>query len=225
MPRVRPDHQLRQVWRRWRLERRSAELASGEHRAALRSSASGDDVVALTHLGGAAEACVELGDRLHGAAVLREIARCAARLGQPESWREAESAGWLFASLGELDLALESLLEAAEQAAGSNLPQEADRLVPRRADDCGRSRGREASGRVRRMDLADRRRGLEHWERHMRWRTRKDDGAAEDGAGDDPPLLRLMLAQDAQRRGTRVVLGRTSRRSPRRSRSPSLAPR
>ncbi len=103
--------------------------ASGEHRAALRSSADGDDVVALTHLGRAGQACLELGDRLHGAAVLREIANCSARLGQPGSWRSAESAGWVFASLGELDLALESLLEAAEQAGGSNLPQEANRLV------------------------------------------------------------------------------------------------
>jgi SseB protein N-terminal domain len=103
--------------------------ASGEHRAALLSSADGNDVVALAHLGRAAEACLELGDRLHGAAVLREVAHCSARLGQPESWRSAESAGWLFASLGELDLALESLLEAAEQAGGSNRPQEANRLV------------------------------------------------------------------------------------------------
>jgi hypothetical protein len=103
--------------------------ASGEHRAALQSSADGDDVVALTHLGLAGAACLELGDRLHGAAVLREIANCSARLGQPESWRSAESAGWVFASLGELDLALESLLEAAEQAGGSNLPNEANRLV------------------------------------------------------------------------------------------------
>ena len=34
----------------------------------------------------------------------------------------------------------------------------------------------------------------------MRWRTRKDDGAGEDGDGDDPPLLRLMLAQRAAAR-------------------------
>ncbi len=33
----------------------------------------------------------------------------------------------------------------------------------------------------------------------MRWRTRKDDGAAEDGA-DNPPLLRFMLAQRAAAR-------------------------
>jgi hypothetical protein len=105
------------------------QQVNGSQHAALSCTESGDDIGALAHLGRASELCSVLGDRLHGAALLKELADCEERLGHPGSWRTAETAGWVFSSLGELDLGLECLVVASERARASGLPDEAARLV------------------------------------------------------------------------------------------------
>jgi hypothetical protein len=75
------------------------------------------------------DACTELGDRLHGAAAALELARWRADAGRIQlalaGWREAAET---MALLGELDLALDALLGAAEAAAEADLTSQAEAL-------------------------------------------------------------------------------------------------
>jgi hypothetical protein len=75
------------------------------------------------------EACTELGDRLHGAAAAIELAGWRAGSGRVQlalaGWREAAET---MALLGELDLALGALLDAAEAAAAAELTTQAESL-------------------------------------------------------------------------------------------------
>jgi hypothetical protein len=73
--------------------------------------------------------CDELGDRLHGAAAAIELATWRAGSGSTRlaltGWREAAAT---MATLGEIDLALDALLDAAQAAARAGLGDDAEAL-------------------------------------------------------------------------------------------------
>jgi hypothetical protein len=99
------------------------------HELARRTADAGDMAAACEQLQPAISACDELGDRLHGAAASLELASWRARSGSTRlalaGWREA---GATMAALGELDLALDALLDAAQTAARAGLAADAEAL-------------------------------------------------------------------------------------------------
>jgi hypothetical protein len=99
------------------------------HELARRSAAAGAFAEACEQLEPALNACAELGDCLHGAAAALELAAWRARSGSTRlalaGWSEAAET---MAALGELDLALDALLEAAQAAADAGLAAEAEDL-------------------------------------------------------------------------------------------------
>lgn len=105
------------------------DRANHAHELARRTAAGGDLSAACEQLQPAVRACAELGDQLHGAAAALELARWRAGTGSTRlalaGWREA--AGTM-AALGELDLALDALLDAAEVAAADGLLADAETL-------------------------------------------------------------------------------------------------
>jgi hypothetical protein len=105
------------------------EQANQAHELARRTADSGDLSEACEQLQPAIQACAELGDQLHGAAAALELARWRAGTGSTRlalaGWREA--AGTM-AALGELDLALDALLDAADLAAAHGLTADAETL-------------------------------------------------------------------------------------------------
>jgi hypothetical protein len=105
------------------------ERANQSHELARRTARAGDLSAACEQLQPAIQACAELGDQLHGAAAALELARWRARTGSTRlalaGWREA--AGTL-AAFGELDLALDALLDAADLAAANGLSADAETL-------------------------------------------------------------------------------------------------
>ncbi|HEY2771971.1 MAG TPA: SseB family protein [Solirubrobacteraceae bacterium] len=105
------------------------EQANHAHELARRTAASGDLSAACEQLQPAIQACAELGDQLHGAAAALELARWRAGTGSIRlalaGWQEAAGTT---AALGEIDLALDALLDAAELAADNGLTAEAETL-------------------------------------------------------------------------------------------------
>lgn len=99
--------------------RRPWRVAAREHHGAGRRAIDHDDLGAAgRELSEAAAACGALGDRLHGAAVMAELARCRHRLGEvAPAAAILQRAAVVLGSLGELDLAIAGLLEVAEWAA------------------------------------------------------------------------------------------------------------
>jgi hypothetical protein len=99
------------------------------HELARRTAQAGDLGAACEQLQPAIAACVELGDRLHGAAASLELASWRARSGSTRlamtGWRDAAAT---LATLGELDLALDALLDAAEVASRAGLAADAEAL-------------------------------------------------------------------------------------------------
>jgi type III secretion system (T3SS) SseB-like protein len=99
------------------------------HELARRTAEAGDLVAACEQLQPAISACDELGDRLHGAAAALELASWRAKSGSTRlaltGWREAATT---MAALGELDLALDALLDAAQTAARAGLTADAEAL-------------------------------------------------------------------------------------------------
>ncbi|HEY1507437.1 MAG TPA: SseB family protein [Solirubrobacteraceae bacterium] len=110
--------------------RRRLRLQTNQaHELARRTAAAGHLSEACEQLRPALSACAELGDRLHGAAAALELAGWRARSGSTRlalaGWREAAET---MAALGELDLALDALLDAAQAAAAGGLAREAEAL-------------------------------------------------------------------------------------------------
>ena len=119
----------------------NSQLTDPEHRAQLRRQANqfhelarrtaqaGDLAAACEQLQPAISACDELGDRLHGAAASLELASWRAGSGSTRlalaGWREAAAT---LAAFGELDLALDALLDAAQAAARAGLTADAEAL-------------------------------------------------------------------------------------------------
>ena len=105
------------------------QRANQSHERGRSAAAAGELTAACAELERALGACSELGDRLHGAAATLELARCRARLDQValalELW---EAAAQVLSAIGEADLALTALLDAAEAAATAGLDAEAERL-------------------------------------------------------------------------------------------------
>jgi SseB protein N-terminal domain len=99
------------------------------HELARRTAEAGDLDAACEQLQPAISACEELGDRLHGAAAALELASWRARSGSTRlaltGWREAAAT---MAALGELDLAVDALLDAAQTAARAGLAADAEAL-------------------------------------------------------------------------------------------------
>jgi len=99
------------------------------HELARRTAEAGDLDAACEQLQRAISACEELGDRLHGAAATLELASWRARSGSTRlaltGWREAAAT---MAALGELDLAVDALLDAAQTAARAGLAADAEAL-------------------------------------------------------------------------------------------------
>jgi hypothetical protein len=99
------------------------------HELARRTAQAGDLGAACEQLQPAIAACDELGDRLHGAAASLELASWRARSGSTRlamtGWRDAAAT---LAALGELDLALDALLDAAEVASRAGLAADAEAL-------------------------------------------------------------------------------------------------
>jgi hypothetical protein len=99
------------------------------HELARRTAEAGDLGAACEQLQPAIRACEELGDRLHGAAAALELASWRARSGSTRlavtGWREAAAT---MAALGELDLATDALLDAAQTAARAGLAADAEAL-------------------------------------------------------------------------------------------------
>lgn len=99
------------------------------HELARRAAQAGDLGAACEQLQPAIAACDELGDRLHGAAASLELASWRARSGSPRlamtGWREAAAT---MAALGELDLALDALLDASQVAARAGFAADAEAL-------------------------------------------------------------------------------------------------
>jgi hypothetical protein len=99
------------------------------HELARRTAEAGDLDAACEQLQRAIGACEELGDRLHGAAATLELASWRARSGSTRlaltGWREA---GATMAALGELDLAVDALLDAAQAAGRAGLGADAEAL-------------------------------------------------------------------------------------------------
>jgi hypothetical protein len=109
--------------------RRLRLLANQAHELARRTAAAGDLAEACEQLRPTLSACAELGDRLHGAAAALELAGWRARSGSTRlaltGWRDAAET---MAALGELDLALDALLDAAQAAAAAGMAVEAEAL-------------------------------------------------------------------------------------------------
>jgi hypothetical protein len=99
------------------------------HELARRTAEGGNLGAACEQLQPAISACEELGDRLHGAAAALELASWRARSGSTRialtGWREAAAT---MATLGELDLAVDALLDAAQTAARADLAADAEAL-------------------------------------------------------------------------------------------------
>ena len=99
------------------------------HELARRTAESGDLSAACEQLQPAISLCDELGDRLHGAAAAIELASWRAGSGSTRlaltGWREAAAT---MATLGEIDLALDALLDAAQAAAQAGLADDAEAL-------------------------------------------------------------------------------------------------
>jgi hypothetical protein len=99
------------------------------HELARRAAQAGDLEAACAQLQPAIAACDELGDRLHQAAASLELASWRARSGSTRlamtGWREAAAT---MAALGELDLALDALLDAAQVAARAGFAADAEAL-------------------------------------------------------------------------------------------------
>jgi len=99
------------------------------HELARRTAEAGDLGAACEQLQPAIGLCDELGDRLHGAAAAIELASWRARSGSTRlalsGWREA---AMTMAALGEIDLALDALLDAAQAAARAGLAADAEAL-------------------------------------------------------------------------------------------------
>jgi hypothetical protein len=99
------------------------------HELARRTAEAGDLDAACEQLQPAISACDELGDRLHGAAAALELASWRARSGSTRlaltGWRDAAAT---MAALGELDLAVDALLDAAQAAARAGLAADAEAL-------------------------------------------------------------------------------------------------
>jgi hypothetical protein len=99
------------------------------HELARRTAESGDLGAACEQLQPAISLCDELGDRLHGAAAAIELASWRAGSGSTRlaltGWREAAAT---MATLGEIDLALDALLDAAQAAAKAGLADDAEAL-------------------------------------------------------------------------------------------------
>jgi hypothetical protein len=99
------------------------------HELARRTADAGDLDAACEQLQRAISDCEELGDRLHGAAAALELASWRARSGSTRlalsGWREAATT---MAALGELDLAVDALLDAAQTAARAGLAADAEAL-------------------------------------------------------------------------------------------------
>jgi len=99
------------------------------HELARRTAESGDLGAACEQLQPAISLCDELGDRLHGAAAAIELATWRAGSGSTRlaltGWREAAAT---MATLGEIDLALDALLDAAQAAARAGLGDDAEAL-------------------------------------------------------------------------------------------------
>jgi hypothetical protein len=104
-------------------------IAREAHERARAAVAAGDAVRARTQLERAIGACARLGDHLHGAAATLELARQTDELA-PALARWEQAADTL-ASLGEADLAIEALLDAAEVAGRAERAEEAERLSVR----------------------------------------------------------------------------------------------
>ncbi|MHB1535257.1 MAG: SseB family protein [Acidimicrobiales bacterium] len=98
--------------------RRAPRADALRHHAAGREAVEkGDDRAAVVEFGHAAQICGQLGDRLHGAAVMVELARCRIRLEEvPQAAAILQAAATVLASLGELDLGIDALLDVAELA-------------------------------------------------------------------------------------------------------------
>ena len=110
--------------------RRALRLRANQfHQLARHTAATGDYAAACEQLRPALDACDELDDRLHGAAAELELARWRAKSGSTRlalgGWREAAET---LAALGELDLALDALMDAARAAADEGLSADAERL-------------------------------------------------------------------------------------------------
>ena len=112
--------------------RRRAQLrrnANQFHELARRTAEAGDLGAACEQLQPAIGLCDDLGDRLHGAAASIELASWRARSGSTRlalaGWREAAAT---MAALGEIDLALDALLDAAQAAARAGLAADAESL-------------------------------------------------------------------------------------------------
>jgi hypothetical protein len=99
------------------------------HELARRTAQAGDLGAACEQLQPAIDLCDQLGDRLHGAAAAIELASWRARSGSTRlalaGWREAAAT---MAALGEIDLALDALLDAAQAAARAGLAADAESL-------------------------------------------------------------------------------------------------
>jgi SseB protein N-terminal domain len=99
------------------------------HQLARRAAQAGDLEGACAQIQPAIAACEELGDRLHEAAASLELASWRARTGSTRlamtGWREAAAT---MAALGELDLALDALLDAAQVATRAGFAADAEAL-------------------------------------------------------------------------------------------------
>jgi hypothetical protein len=99
------------------------------HVLARRTADAGDFEAACEQVKSTISSCDELGDRLHGAAAGLELAAWRAKSGSTRlalaDWRESAAT---LAALGELDLALDALLDAAQTAARAGLPADAEAL-------------------------------------------------------------------------------------------------
>lgn len=99
------------------------------HELARRTAQAGDLSAACEQIQPAITACDELGDRLHEAAASLELASWRARSGSTRlamtGWRDGAAT---MAALGELDLALEALLDAAQVAARGGFAGDAEAL-------------------------------------------------------------------------------------------------
>jgi hypothetical protein len=105
------------------------------HELARRTADAGDLEAACEQVRSTISSCDELGDRLHGAAAGLELAAWRARSGSTRlalaDWREAAAT---LAALGELDLALDALLDAAQTAARAGLTGDAEALCIKALD-------------------------------------------------------------------------------------------
>lgn len=105
------------------------KLAGEAHDLGRRAAAAGQLEEACGQLERSVEVCKQLGDELHGAAASLELAAARERSGSVglalPIW---EIAAQTLARLGEGDLALAALLDAAESALAAGLPEDAERL-------------------------------------------------------------------------------------------------